>query len=69
MEAGRPYRRIIAQNEQRTIKAIVSTGLTAGTKYALKLVTQSPTKGSSSLLKNLREVCSEFRLTAQASQP
>jgi fibronectin type 3 domain-containing protein len=56
---------ILAVNEPRTIKAIVPAGLTAGTDYALKIVTQSPAKGGGALLKNLRELRSEFKLTAQ----
>ncbi|MDR3114949.1 MAG: DUF4469 domain-containing protein, partial [Treponema sp.] len=56
---------IIAVNEPRSIKAIVPQGLTAGAEYALKIVTQSSAHGHGTLLKNLREVRSEFKLTAQ----
>jgi hypothetical protein len=56
---------IIAVNEPRTLKAIVPAGLTAGNAYHLKIVTQSSAKHGSGLLKNPREVRSEFRLTAQ----
>jgi hypothetical protein len=54
---------IIAVNEPRSIKAIVPQGLTAGTEYALKIVTQSAARSHANLLKNLREVRSEFKLT------
>jgi hypothetical protein len=58
---------IIAVNEPRTVKAIVPASLVAGKDYALKIVTQSPARGKSGgLLKNLREVRSEFKLTAHA---
>jgi hypothetical protein len=57
---------IIAVNEPRTLKAIVPATLGAGGEYALKVVTQSSAKGSGSLLKNPREVRSDFKLTAQA---
>jgi hypothetical protein len=56
---------ILAVNEPRTLKAIVPASLTAGTDYTLKVVTQSSVKHGNTLLKNLREVRSEFRLTAQ----
>ncbi|MDR0645004.1 MAG: DUF4469 domain-containing protein [Treponema sp.] len=58
---------ILAVNEPRTLKAIVPASLVVGTDYALKVVTQSSTKGSSGLLKNLREVRSEFKLTAHSA--
>jgi hypothetical protein len=57
---------ILAVNEPRTLKAIVPASLAPGKDYALKAVTQSSTKGSSSLLKGAREIRSEFTLTAQA---
>jgi hypothetical protein len=56
---------IVAVNEPRTLKAIVPATLEAGGEYALKIVTQSSAKGSGSLLKNPREVRSDFKLTAQ----
>ena len=56
---------ILAVNEPRTLKAIVPAALVVGTDYALKIVTQSPTKGGGTLLKNLREIHSEFKLSAQ----
>ncbi|MDR0785979.1 MAG: DUF4469 domain-containing protein [Treponema sp.] len=57
---------ILAINEPRTLKAIVPT-LTVGKEYALKVVTQSSAKHSATLLKDLREIRSEFRLTAQSA--
>jgi hypothetical protein len=56
---------ILAVNEPRTLKAIVSAALTVGKDYALKVVTQSSARGGGALLKNLREIHSEFKLTAQ----
>jgi hypothetical protein len=55
---------IIAVNEPRTLKVIVPA-LEAGKAYSLKVVTQSSAKGSSTLLKNIREVHSEFTLLSQ----
>jgi hypothetical protein len=57
---------ILAVNEPRTLKAIVPASLVIGKDYALKVLTQSSAKGSSGLLKSLREVQSEFKLTAHA---
>jgi hypothetical protein len=56
---------IIAVNEPRTIKAVVPAGLTAGTAYRIKIVTQSSAKHGSALLKNPRGIPSDFTLTAQ----
>ncbi|MDR2717264.1 MAG: DUF4469 domain-containing protein [Treponema sp.] len=56
---------IIAVNEPKTLKVIVPAALEAGRHYSLKVVTQSKVKRGSGLLKNLREVRSEFSLTAQ----
>jgi hypothetical protein len=57
---------IIAVNEPRTLKTIVPATLGAGGEYTLKIVTQSSAKGGGALLKNIREVRSDFKLTAQA---
>jgi hypothetical protein len=54
---------ILAANEPRTLKAIVRA---ADADYWLKAVTQSSTKGSIGLLKDAREIRSEFKLIAQA---
>jgi hypothetical protein len=66
-EAGGPpvKTEIIAVNEPRTLKVIVPA-LEVGKLYILKVLTQSSAKGHSSLLKNLREVRSEFTPMAHA---
>ena len=56
---------ILAVNEPRTLKAIVPATMVVGTDYAFKIVTQSPTKGGGTLLKNPREIHSEFKLSTQ----
>jgi hypothetical protein len=56
---------IIAVNEPRTLKAIVPATLGVGGEYALKVVTQSSAKNSGALLKTVREVRSDFKLTVQ----
>jgi hypothetical protein len=56
---------LIPVNEPKTLKAIAPANLTAGTSYTLYIATMSSTKGSSDLLKEVREVRSEFTLTAQ----
>jgi hypothetical protein len=55
---------ILAVNEPRTLKAIAPASLTVGADYTLKIVTQSSAKHGGGLLKNLREIRSEFSLTA-----
>jgi hypothetical protein len=57
---------ILAVNEPKTLKAIVPDTLTVGAEYTLKVVTQSSTKHGAAVLKNLREVRSDFKLTVQA---
>jgi hypothetical protein len=57
---------IVAVNEPKTLKAIIPASLTIGGEYALKIVTQSAVKGGGTMLKNLRKIVSDFRLTAQA---
>jgi len=54
---------IIAVNEPKTLKVIVPA-LETGKGYTLKLVTQSSVRNGASVLKNAREVRSEFTLTA-----
>ena len=56
---------ILAVNQPRTLKAIVPASLVVGKEYTLKIVTQSSVKHGNTQLKSLREVRSEFRLTAQ----
>jgi hypothetical protein len=54
---------IIAVNEPRTLKVIVPA-LEAGKAYRLKIVTQSSAKHSGTMLKTIREVHSDFVLSA-----
>jgi hypothetical protein len=56
----------LAVNKQKHLKAIAPATLAAGTVYRLVVVTQTSAKHTGGLLKNLREVKSEFMLTAQA---
>jgi hypothetical protein len=56
---------ILAVNEPRTLKAIVPAALTVGKEYTLLVSTMSSVKNPSTLLKNIRETKSEFKLTAQ----
>jgi hypothetical protein len=58
---------ILAVNEPRTLKAIVPASLTEGKDYTLKIVTQSSSKRGGGLLKGLREMRSEFKLTARSA--
>jgi hypothetical protein len=53
----------IAVNEPRTLKVVVPEGM-AKTPYTLKIITQSSAKGGGGLLKNTREMRSEFTLNA-----
>jgi hypothetical protein len=55
---------IIAVNEPRTLKVIVPA-LEAGKEYTLMVVTQTSAKHGGGLLKNTREIRSEFMVTAQ----
>jgi hypothetical protein len=64
-QAGPVKAEIIAVNEPKTLKVIVPPTLGAGGEYTLKILTQSSAKGSKHILKELREIQSKFRLTAQ----
>ncbi|MDR0473125.1 MAG: DUF4469 domain-containing protein [Treponema sp.] len=55
---------IIAVNEPKTLKVIVPAGLEAGKQYGLKISTKSSAKNGAAILKNAREVRSDFTLTA-----
>jgi hypothetical protein len=57
----------LAVNEPRTLKAVVPPSLAAGTAYRIKIVTQSPVKHGGALLKDLREIRTEFTVTAQTA--
>ncbi|GHV80590.1 hypothetical protein AGMMS49944_23810 [Spirochaetia bacterium] len=57
----------VAVNENRTLTVIAPMDLVPGTEYQLLIVTQSSSKGGGALLKNLREVRSDFTLFAQTA--
>ncbi|GAB6393052.1 MAG: DUF4469 domain-containing protein [Treponematales bacterium] len=65
-DGARVKAKALAVNEPRHLKAIAPASLAAGTAYRLVVVTQTSVSGGGTLLKNLREVKSEFTLTAQA---
>jgi hypothetical protein len=46
---------------------VVPASLTAGTAYRLKIITQSSARNGASLLKDPREVRSDWTLTAQTA--
>jgi hypothetical protein len=48
---------------------IVPATLNADGEYYLKVVTQSPVKSGGNLLKNVREVWTDFILTTQNPRP
>jgi hypothetical protein len=52
-------------NEPRTLKVITPLSLQKGAQYTLKVVTQCSAKTHSHMLKELREIKSEFTLTSQ----
>ena len=56
--------KVLAVNEPKTLKAVVPPGLTEGTAYTLRVVTQSSAKTHTHLLKELRVMNSEFTITA-----
>jgi hypothetical protein len=56
---------VIAVNEPRTLKVVVPP-LTEGAHYTLRVVTQTSAKGHSSLLKDVREMRSDFTVTAHS---
>jgi hypothetical protein len=55
----------VAINEPRELKVIAPPALTNGEGYHVVIVTQSSAKHGSTILKNPREVKSEYTLTAQ----
>lgn len=57
---------IVAVNEPKTLKLIVPNILTPEEDYYLVVVTQSSVKSRGNMLKNFREVRSEFALKAQS---
>jgi len=55
---------MLAINQPRTLKAIVPAGLSPGAAYTLLVRTQGSAKGHGTLLKETREIRSDFTLTA-----
>jgi hypothetical protein len=56
----------VALNEPRTLKLLMPANLAVGAAYTLLIRTQSPVKSTGShVLKDLREVRSDFTLIAQ----
>jgi hypothetical protein len=51
-------------NEPKTLKVLVPADLETGKRYALRIVTQSSARDSHHLLKEPREMLSDFALTA-----
>ena len=65
-ETGLPQKvSVIAVNESRTLKVLVPETLTEETAYSLAIFTQSSTRGHNHLLKDMRDMRSDFTLTAQ----
>jgi hypothetical protein len=54
----------IAVNEHKTLKVLIPTGLTEGMAYRLMVETMSSPKGSSHVLKRVRDLHSDFTLIA-----
>jgi hypothetical protein len=54
-----------AFNSPHDLRAIVPTGLTVDKNYYIVIRTQASVKSSSSLLKNIREIKSDYTLTAK----
>jgi hypothetical protein len=57
---------VIAVNEPRTLKLLVPAGLTNGTAYQLVVQTWSSARHSGSVLKKMRDMRSDFTLTANS---
>jgi hypothetical protein len=64
-DGARAKAEIVAVNEPKTLKLIVPATLTPDVDYYLVVITQGSVKSAGLLLKNLREVRSEFTLKAQ----
>jgi len=63
--SGAPIKaEMLAINQPHTLKAVVPAGLSPGTAYALLVRTQGSAKGHGTLLKETREIRSDFALTA-----
>jgi hypothetical protein len=55
---------VIAVNEPRTLKLVVPAALTDGQAYSLVVQTWSSAKTHAHLVKDMRDMCSDFTLTA-----
>ena len=55
----------IALNEPRELRAIAPTTVVAGKQYCVVVSTQASAKNSTHLLKNIREMKSDFTITVQ----
>jgi hypothetical protein len=65
-ETGAPIEAsVIAVNEPRTLKIVVPVELTVGTTYQIVVNTMSSIKTSSHVLKTMRDMRSDFTVTAQ----
>jgi hypothetical protein len=56
---------VLAVNEPRTLKVLVPTELTEGTAYTIAVETQSSPRHAGTMLKKVRDMRSEFTVTAQ----
>jgi hypothetical protein len=64
--SGAPVKaEMLAINQPRTLKAVIPPGLRHGIAYTLLIITQGSPKGHGTLLKETREIRSDFTLTAQ----
>jgi hypothetical protein len=58
---------VIAVNEPRTLKLVVPAGLTDGAAYTLAVQTWSSVKSYGYMVKEMRDMRSDFTLTAHKS--
>ncbi|MDR1575797.1 MAG: DUF4469 domain-containing protein [Treponema sp.] len=56
---------VVPVNEPKTLKVIVPATLTAGTEYFLRIFTMSSAHGGGKPLKEVRDMKSDFKVTAQ----
>jgi hypothetical protein len=55
---------VVVVNNPRTLKVLIPSGLKKGTAYQVIIETMSSLQGSGTMLKKVRNLCSEFTLTA-----
>ena len=55
---------VIAVNEPKTLKVLVPPDLVVGTKYQIVVQTQSSAKSSGHIIKKMRDMRSDFMVTA-----